>query len=90
MERGELEFLISDFLPRGVTFIGGLPGAGKTWFALSLVKALVTGVPFLGRYAVPARVPVLYLIPEVGERAFRSRLERCGLLLREITSYAAL
>ena len=79
MEQGELEFLVSDFLPHGVTFIGGLPGAGKTWFALSLAKALVTGQPFLGHYAVPAPVPVLYLIPEVGERAFRSRLETIRL-----------
>ncbi len=58
MERGELEFLISDFLPRGVTFIGGLPGAGKTWFALSLVKALVTGVPSSG--ATPSLLASLY------------------------------
>ena len=79
MERGDLEFFIDGFLPRGITFIGGLPGAGKTWFALSLSKALVTGRPFLSHYAVPAPVPVLYLIPEVGERAFRSRLEKMRL-----------
>jgi hypothetical protein len=80
MEQGELEFFVSGFLPRGITFIGGLPGSGKTWFALSLAKALATGESFLGRYRVPARVPVLYLIPEVGERAFRSRLEKMRLI----------
>jgi len=79
MESGDVQFLISGVLPTGVTFIGGLPGAGKTWFGLSMSKAVVTGQPFLGHYAVPTPMPVLYLIPEVDERAFRSRLESMQL-----------
>ena len=67
-------FLIENFLPEGITFIGGLPASGKTWLALSIAKALVTATPFLDRYPVPEPLPVLYLIPEVSERAFRSRL----------------
>ena len=76
MEEGEIRFLIDRILPEGVTFIGALPGAGKTWFALSIAKALTTGKPFLGVYSVPEPINVIYLIPEAGERAFRKRLEQ--------------
>jgi len=39
MEQGPIRFLIENFLPEGVTFIGGLSDAGKMWMALSLAKA---------------------------------------------------
>jgi hypothetical protein len=70
-----LVYLIDGFLPEGTTFIGALPGEGKTLLALSIAKALVTGKPFLGKFAVPKPVPVLYLIPESGGGVFRQRLE---------------
>lgn len=54
MEQGEMEYLIDGFLPEGITFLGGLSGVGKTWFALSIAKALATGQPFLDKFAVPA------------------------------------
>jgi len=79
MEKGELQFLVKDFLPEGICFFGGLSGCGKTWLALSLAKALCTGQRFLGRFEVPEKVPVLYLTPENGERAFHLRLERFGI-----------
>ena len=68
--------LIEGLLPEGTTFIGGLPGEGKTLFALSIAKALTTTEPFLGYFDVPEIVPVIYLIPESGGRAFRRRCER--------------
>lgn len=78
LEAGAVQMLIRGFLPEGTTFIGGLPGEGKTLLALSIVKALTTGKNFLGRadFAVPKPLPVLYLIPEVGARAFRTRCEK--------------
>jgi hypothetical protein len=79
MEKGELQFLVKDFLPEGICFLGGLSGCGKTWLALSLAKALCTGQRFLGHFEVPEKVPVLYLTPENGERPFHSRLERFGI-----------
>ncbi len=79
MEQGDIRFLIDRILPEGVSFIGALPGVGKTWFALSLAKALTTGRSFLGVYAVQEPVNVIYLIPEAGERAFRKRMERMGI-----------
>jgi hypothetical protein len=78
LDQGDVRMLINNFMPEGTNFIGALAGGGKTWFALSMVKALTTGRPFLGRddFTVPVIIPVLYLIPEVGARAFRKRLEK--------------
>jgi hypothetical protein len=79
MEQGDLRFLIDRILPEGVTFLGALSGAGKTWFALSMARALTTGKPFLGNYRVTEPVNVIYLVPEAGERSFRRRMERMGI-----------
>jgi 5S rRNA maturation endonuclease (ribonuclease M5) len=79
MDSGDLQFLIDGFLPEGVTFLGALSGSGKTWFSLSMAKALVSGQKFLGHFGVPAPVNVVYLVPESGERAFHNRLEKMGI-----------
>jgi hypothetical protein len=76
LEQGEVQMLIDGFLPEGTTFIGGLPGEGKTFFALSIARALTTGNAFLGTFPVQKKIPVIYLIPESGGRAFRRRCER--------------
>lgn len=78
LQAGDVQMLIKNFLPEGTTFIGALPGEGKTLLALSIAKALTTGEDFLGRtdFDVPKRQPVLYLIPEVGAQAFRMRCEK--------------
>jgi hypothetical protein len=76
LEQGEVQMLIDGFLPEGTTFIGGLPGEGKTFFALSIARALTTGKPFLGTFPVQKKIPVIYLIPESGGRAFRRRCEK--------------
>jgi len=76
LEQGEVQMLIDGFLPEGTTFIGGLPGEGKTFFALSIARALTTGKPFLGTFPVQRKIPVIYLIPESGGRAFRRRCEK--------------
>jgi len=75
LEKGDVRMLISGFLPEGTTFIGGLPGEGKTLLALSLAKALTTTDPFLGKFFVEEQIPVIYLIPESSSRAFRARCE---------------
>ncbi len=76
LETGGVKMLVEGFLPEGVSMLGALPGVGKTWFALSLAKALTTGEKFLGRFEVTAPVPVLYLIPESSGGAFRARAEK--------------
>ena len=79
LEKGDVRMLIRGFLPEGTTFIGGLPGEGKTLFALSIAKALTTTDEFLGKFFVEEQVPVIYLIPESSSRAFRARCEKFGI-----------
>src|SRR5215472_9311155 len=79
LEQGDVRMLIEGIMPEGVNFIGSLAGVGKTWVALSMAHALSTGEPFLGKFQVPLAVPVLYLVPEMGSRAFRKRCEAMHL-----------
>ena len=79
LETGGVKMLVERFLPEGISLLGALPSYGKTWFALSLAKALTTGKPFLGRFVIKAPVPVLYLIPESSGAAFRQRAEKFGI-----------
>ena len=76
---GDITWLIEGVLPEGVGFIGALSGAGKTWFALSMARALSTGQKFLGNYKVPEPVPVLYLCPEMSDKTFKKRGRLFGI-----------
>jgi AAA domain-containing protein/bifunctional DNA primase/polymerase-like protein/primase-like protein len=81
LESGPIRMLIDDFLPEGMTYVGALPGEGKTLLGLSISKALTTGRNFLGspNFEVQVIVPVIYMIPESGARAFRKRCEAFGI-----------
>ena len=72
----KVRMLIECFLRGGTNFFGALSGAGKTWLALTAVKALTTGEPMfgIGMFSVPRITPVLYLIPEDDEATFKYRL----------------
>lgn len=76
---GDIRFLIDDVLPEGVAFIGALSGAGKTWFCLSMARALTTGKKFLGNYNVSEPVEVLYLCPEMNAKTFKKRCRLFGI-----------
>jgi hypothetical protein len=79
LPEGDIEFLIRDVLPVGISAIGALSGVGKTWLALSMARALTTGKQFVGVWDVPEAVNVLYLCPEMGAKSFRRRLDRFGI-----------
>jgi hypothetical protein len=76
---GGIDWVIQNIMPEGLNFLGALSGHGKTFFGLSLAKALTTGKPFLGKYAVPTVTPVMYLVPESSGRAFKARCLRFGI-----------
>jgi hypothetical protein len=80
---GDIDFLIKDILPEGVSFIGALSGVGKTWFALSMTRALTTQKPFLGKWEVPKPVNVLYLCPEMNAKPFKRRCKLFGIPAKE-------
>lgn len=73
LAEGEPRQLVKQILPEGITFFGSLSGVCKTWFAMALAKALVTGDKFLEVFDVTEKRSVLYLCPEMGERAIRAR-----------------
>jgi RecA-family ATPase len=76
LESGKVRMLIEGIMPEGVNFLGSLAGVGKTFVAISMARALSTGTSFQGEFKVPESVPVLYLVPEMGGRAFRERCEK--------------
>lgn len=76
---GDIHFLIENVLPEGVAFVGALSGAGKTWFCLSMARALTTGKSFLGCFPVPEPVEVLYLCPEMNAKTFKKRCKLFGI-----------
>ena len=71
--------LVDSFLPFGITFLGGPSGHGKTWLAISLGRSLFLGTKFLNYFKVCSQTPIIYLVPESGESAFKRRLEALGL-----------
>jgi AAA domain-containing protein len=83
LESGDIKMHIEGILPEGITALGALSAAGKTWFALAMARALTTGTQFLSVFAVPKAVNVLYLCPEMGARAFRKRLEKLHIPLND-------
>jgi hypothetical protein len=76
LKEGGVIFLIDKILPPGITFIGGKSGTGKTWFALSMSRALIHGRKLLNVFNVPAPQNILYFCPEMNERAFKRRCEK--------------
>lgn len=79
LEKGDVRVYIDQILPEGICVIGSLSGVAKSWIGISMSKALVSGNKFLGNFSVNDRHHVLYLVPEMGERAFRARCEKFGL-----------
>jgi hypothetical protein len=78
---GTVKMFIEEVLPEGVTLLCGLPKEGKSFIAMSMVKALTTGSPMFGnpRFSVPETVPVLYLAAESGDGQLKLRCEKFGI-----------
>jgi hypothetical protein len=75
MEDGPIDMIIEGALQEGTCFIGANPSDGKTLVSLAFAKAICTGTPLFGlsQFRVPKPRPVIYLIPESRDRAFRKR-----------------
>src|SRR6185437_685547 len=70
-------FVIRDFLQAETpTFISGLPGHGKSFVLLSIVRALLEGSRLFGHFDVLQKAQrVIYLTPEVTLNALYRRLQ---------------
>lgn len=79
LPEGEPVMPIARILPEGITFLGANSGSGKTWLALAMARALISGRKFLGVWDVPELCNVLYLCPEMNARTFKKRCRRFGI-----------
>jgi hypothetical protein len=78
----DVDFLIENFLPReSITAIAAPVGQRKSLIAMNVAKALVSGEPLFGKFAV-LQVPerVIYLCPEMGIRSFVKRIRNLGMV----------
>jgi hypothetical protein len=73
---GPTEFLVEELLvAESIATILGTSKAAKTWVALELARAIVSGEPAFGRFSVPTRGPVIVILEESGEKALHRRLD---------------
>jgi hypothetical protein len=63
-----------------VSMWGALPKHGKSYLFLSLMKALLSGKPWLGYFEVSQAKRVVYLVPEVGLRGVMKRLRKLEMV----------
>lgn len=71
-----IPFIIPDYLPSGLTFLIGKPKVGKSWLALQLALAVMTGGKMLNCDVEKGRV--LYLALEDNERRLQGRMQKQG------------
>jgi hypothetical protein len=77
VEAAEVDWLLPQFLHKGGrTLLAGLPGAGKTTWAVELTHALAHGGLFMGERVNKARV--CWLTYEHVAGSLRAKLERLG------------
>jgi hypothetical protein len=75
------KFVIENFLQeKSLTMLGGPPACLKTYAALSIAKALITGEPLFDYFEVNEKAQrVLYLIPESSLSPFAERLKKLDM-----------
>jgi predicted transcriptional regulator/Mrp family chromosome partitioning ATPase len=71
-----IPWIIPDLLPPGLTFLSGKPKVGKSWLALQLAQAILTGGKFFDRDVEKGKV--LYLALEDNERRLQDRMNKQG------------
>jgi len=77
---GEMEWLVKGLMHKGeITGWIGLAKHGKSWLLLALIKALLSGEPFLGKWPVVLAEKVVYFVPEVGRASVYARLKKMRL-----------
>jgi hypothetical protein len=69
----EQRWAIPGIIPIGLTFLGGLPKAGKSWLSLQIAHAVGTGGEVLGVKVEKRKV--LYLALEDGPHRLKERIE---------------
>jgi AAA domain len=74
LDDGPIDHVIEQLIPEeGITGLGALPGTLKTFIMMSWAKAISSGALLWGRFKT-RKLPILYLIPESGDKNFRRRM----------------
>ena len=74
-----IEWVVEPLIPVGTrTLVYGEAGSLKSWMLIDLGLHLALGKPWLGRYACPHPMRVVYVDEEMPERTLRRRLWRMG------------
>lgn len=71
-----IDWIVPDFLAPGLTFLVGKPKVGKSWLALQLAQAVLSGGKMFDKDVTPGRVLILAL--EDNERRLNDRMKKQG------------
>lgn len=78
-EANDTEWIVQDLIiAGGIHYITAPPGGGKTWAAVDLARACLTGTKWLAKQDAK-RIPVLYINEEMGPGTFHRRLTGMGI-----------
>lgn len=71
------KYLIDSILPQeNLLILGGNPKIGKSFLAMSIAKAVLTGNPLWGRFPVRNTGPVIYVDLETSKPEFKNRFKK--------------
>jgi hypothetical protein len=83
LDKSPLECVVERFVQEGgITGIGSISGHGKTYVMLSMAKAVSTGSLLWG-FLKTKKYPIIYLIPESGDRALNKRMDELRIARSE-------
>jgi len=75
LEIPEINWVIRDFIPEGLSLFAGRPKIGKSYMALNLAFSIANGLPALSRFET-IKSSVLYIAYEDNERRMQERIDR--------------
>jgi predicted ATP-dependent serine protease len=73
----EIQWVIPDLIPSGLTILGGRPKVGKSWLMLQIAGAVGSGGKFFEKDIVKGSV--FYLAYEDGPRRLKDRIAKLGI-----------
>lgn len=78
----DVNWIIPNLIPEGLTILGGAPKLGKSWLVLMISAALSTGTKMFGKISVE-KTKVLLVSLEDTPRRLKNRLEKIGVVPSE-------